>query len=157
MSDPTAILEHTLAEPVTRISALTVSRLYNLGNYEHVRYEITIQVAPGDSASKALIGAERLLAGLAPLKNLRSLQDIAHMEDELKEIAALSEDQWKLDMRNTEDATLGKEIASRMCAIAGAKAVRNALIARARRARELFDDLGGSATFTDVKLDWEGV
>jgi hypothetical protein len=157
MSDPTAVLEHTLAEPVTRISALTVSRLYNLGNYEHVRYEITVQVAPGDSASKALIGAERLLAGLAPLKTLPSLQEIAQLERERDEIAAMTPEAWQLHWSNTEGATLVEEIATRTCAATGAKTRREAMLARAQRARELFDDLGGAATFTDVKLDWEGV
>ena len=53
-----------------KISKITVGRLYNLGNYEHIRYDLTVDVPDGESASTAIIAVERLLVALSPIKNI---------------------------------------------------------------------------------------
>jgi hypothetical protein len=38
------------------ITKITIGRLYNLGSYEHVRYELTAEVPQGESPATAIIG-----------------------------------------------------------------------------------------------------
>lgn len=48
----------------TFISKICVSRLHNLGNYEHVRYEITADVSPSDDPTLILQRLEAVVDGL---------------------------------------------------------------------------------------------
>ena len=48
------------------VSRIVVGRLYNLGNYEHVRYELTVDVPEGRSAALALKNTLRLLKAANP-------------------------------------------------------------------------------------------
>lgn len=45
----------------TRITRIQIQRLHNLGNYESVRYEVTVDVAPTDDAGKVLTTLETAL------------------------------------------------------------------------------------------------
>lgn len=50
------------SEPqVTRITRIQIQRLHNLGNYESVRYDVTVDVAPTHDAGKILRTLERAL------------------------------------------------------------------------------------------------
>src|SRR3954466_9951002 len=66
-----------------RISRITIGRLYNLGSYEHVRYELTVEVPGGESAATAVIGMEKLLAALSPKTSTR---DRAELERDRRRI-----------------------------------------------------------------------
>lgn len=50
-----------------RISRITAARLYNTGNYEHVRYEITVEVPEGEDPASAFTSATEILQGLKPV------------------------------------------------------------------------------------------
>jgi len=57
---------NTPTTPQARVSKITVGRLHSLGNYEHVRYEIAVDIPDGSSASDTLRNLERILNGLDP-------------------------------------------------------------------------------------------
>lgn len=53
-----------MEETVTRVSRLAIQRLHNLGNFESVRYEVFVDIAPGDDAGKVLTTVETILNDL---------------------------------------------------------------------------------------------
>jgi len=77
--------------PTPRVSKITAARLHNLGNYEHVRYEITVEIPEGASASAAMADLENILGDLDPKQpvqdwNLNNARDaLAKPASELSE------------------------------------------------------------------------
>ena len=61
----------------SRISRITVARLYNIGNYEHIRYELTADVPEGNSAKIAISKLVRILRNANP-KPLAKMTDYDH-------------------------------------------------------------------------------
>lgn len=53
-------------EPKPRLARFSIGRLFNLGNYEHVRYELTVEVPPECSAKEAFQNALLLLRAASP-------------------------------------------------------------------------------------------
>lgn len=51
---------------MTRISKITIGRLYNLGNFEHVRYEFSVEVDKHASPGEVLKGMEKIMEDLNP-------------------------------------------------------------------------------------------
>jgi hypothetical protein len=49
-----------------KVSKITIARLYNTGNYEHVRYELTADVPPGEKAEKVAEGLISVIKALNP-------------------------------------------------------------------------------------------
>ena len=138
----------------SRISRITVGRLFNLGNYEHVRYDITVEIPDGASSTKAMIGLERIMEGLAPLKMLKTADDFKREAERIKRIKEMSTEAWNLEYQYAKgsrqeiikryEADLRKEIAK-------AKRATD----KAEKARKLLDDLGGAMMFKDAKLSWD--
>lgn len=52
--------------PGPRIERVTLGRLHNLGNYEHIRYEITLHIPEGTSPASVMAECEDLLNSLEP-------------------------------------------------------------------------------------------
>lgn len=48
-----------------RVSRLCIGRLCNLGNYEHIRYEVTVDIPEGGDVTKTLTTIETALNTLA--------------------------------------------------------------------------------------------
>lgn len=48
------------------ITRATIGRLHNLGNYEHVRYEVTVEIPPGNHAGAVIQQLVWLLDNLEP-------------------------------------------------------------------------------------------
>jgi len=137
--------------PITKI---TIGRLYNLGNYEHVRYELSVEVPEGQSAATAVIGMEKILSGLAPLKhaNVKSQHDIQQMAREIEAMKTMSVVDWE----RRYGLGTGSDLIERKQDLLEEESVKTqAALTRARRARQLFDDLGGAAQWKDAKLDWD--
>ena len=59
-----------------QITKITIGRLYNLGSYEHVRYELTAEVPAGESAATAIIGMEKLMSALSPKTSTHSRDEL---------------------------------------------------------------------------------
>lgn len=49
-----------------RITRLTIARLHNRGNYEHSRYEVTVDIPPGVDPGSVFREVEGTLAALKP-------------------------------------------------------------------------------------------
>lgn len=49
-----------------KASRVTVARLFNLGQYEHVRYEISVDVTDMQSAADAFLNLDAIMEALGP-------------------------------------------------------------------------------------------
>ena len=58
------------------VSKITIGRLYNLGNYEHIRYEVSVDLENEDDATKAMVGLEKVIAGLAPIRGVKCKEEL---------------------------------------------------------------------------------
>lgn len=138
------------------ITKITVGRLFNLGNYEHVRYELTVEVPEGASAATAITAVEKILCGMKPLEKLciASALDIERKQAEVAEMKTMPAVEWERRYGHCKGAP--SEVIERYekdleeCAEKRFKAIE-----RAKTARQLFDDLGGTESWKDAKLDWE--
>lgn len=143
--------------PNMRIAKITIGRLYNLGSYEHVRYELTAEVPEGDSPSTAILGMEKILAALSPQTSTHSRGELDRELNHLLEMRnrlALPEDEFRQHYGHFVGTPA--EYYKR-CEESHADNVRkrDAWEARSDKARKLLEDLGGAANWKDAKLDWE--
>ena len=138
------------------ISKITLGRLYNLGSYEHVRYELTAEIQQGESAADAVTGMEKILAGLAPLKNacINTESEIAHKTKEIQDMKTMPVVDWQRRYGHCT-GTAAEVIARYEASLHEEIEKREKALARAKRARQLFDDLGGASKWKDAKLDWQ--
>jgi hypothetical protein len=134
------------------VSKITIARLYNLGDYEHVRYELTIEVPAGESPATALIGAENILAGLNPKKpaQVPGHDAIQRHIQRIAEIEKMTDDQ--IAKSYNKDRVVVLHEARQALVLA-----ENRLAAwesHQAHARKLLEDLGGAANWVDAKRDW---
>lgn len=118
-----------------RITGISVSKLYNLGNYQNVKYELSASVGPGESADLTL----RLMVGV--LKDLRPIRVPSCREELLR---ALKKEEK--DLTNWEKEHMpawAQEV----------KAYELALLNRDEAVRKL-DQMGGTGTHVDAKRNW---
>lgn len=135
-SGPLPIFESAARKPY--VSKITVGRLHNLGNYEHVRYEIEVQVPEGKSASQVLENIERTLDGLDP-KPPVSVHDLLNARSML----AKPLEEWPEWQRGNEESYRSH--------IERDKAWRKLQTT----ARKALDDIGGTTVYTDAKDKWD--
>lgn len=129
--------------PKTRVTKITIGRLYNLGNYEHVRYELTVEIPEGRSAAAALTNTLKVLAGCKPVKLTYSEQAVRHL-------AKAPEPKLSDPPTAEERHTHAKWQEARKLEIK----MEAALKSRAG-ALELLDAMGGTSIYKDAKLDWD--
>lgn len=137
----------------SRISKITVGRLFNLGNYEHVRYELTVDVPEGQSATQAITAVEAILEGMKPVSRcgVPSESEIAHAEKSLQAMRSMN---FQRNYGHCE-GTPAEIIDRHEQSLEEAKTKRASALATAKQARALFDDLGGASQWKDAKLDWD--
>ncbi|NBR88168.1 MAG: hypothetical protein EB141_07590 [Verrucomicrobia bacterium] len=137
-----------------KVSRITVGRLYNLGNYEHVRYELTVDVKDDESAAVAILGIERILAGLAPLRFVKDKSQLDRLASEIEEMQKMPAVEW--ERRYGHCVGTPTEIIARYKADFEKEKSKTAdAVVRAQTARKLFDDLGGASQWKDAKMDWD--
>lgn len=140
------------------VSKITVSRLYNLGNYEHVRYELTAEVPQGESPATAIIGLEKILAGLSPKTSTHSRAELARVRKSLEakraELREIGEERFRREYGGFE-GTAEEYLARCEASLKENEASRDAWEARSAKARKLLDDLGGAANWRDAKSEWD--
>lgn len=139
------------------ITKITIGRLYNLGSYEHVRYELTAEVPSGESAATAIIGMEKILAALSPKTSTHTRGELDRELNHLLEMRnrlSLPEDEFRRHYGHFEGTQQEYYDRCEKCH-ADNVAQRDAWEARSKKARFLLHDLGGAANFKDAKLDWE--
>lgn len=143
-----------------RISKITVGRLYNLGSYEHIRYELTVDVPDGESAAKAIIGIEKILIGLKPEKTtaVPSQTDLKHEANHIEEMIKYYREHTEevFDQKYGHYEGSASEYITR-CQTSHQNNLQKRMEweTREKKARILFDDLGGASEWKDCKLDWE--
>lgn len=137
-----------------KVSKITIGRLFNLGSYEHVRYEMTVEVKEGESAAAAVIGMERILEGLKPNRCIASDAELKRETLNLDRMHKMTDEEWKREFAYTSGtreeimARYDEDHVSRTCDSIAAKQC-------AEKARQLFDDIGGAAEWKDAKLAWD--
>lgn len=139
-----------------RISKITIGRLFNLGSYEHVRYELTAEIDPGESAEVAVVAIERILSALNPKMpgSVISEEEIRRKEAELARMIAMPDDEF--DRYHRGYVGTRQEYLDRIAeGIGENKVKRAAWLARSKKARQMLNDLGGAAEWKDAKLDWD--
>jgi hypothetical protein len=141
-------------KPKSRVSKISIGRVYNLGNYEHVRYEITVDVPEGQSAAKAIVGLEHVIAGLKPLRHINEEHELARDAANIERMKKYTDEEWQ--SHHGHSVGTRKEVIARYVK-AHREAVqrRKAAVKIAAKARALFDNLNGAEKFKDAKLDWD--
>lgn len=143
-----------------KATKITIGRLFNLGSYEHIRYEISVEISENESARDALVGLEKILSALAPERNccVKTKDDLERGQSRIDELQASLAASTKEEFYRKHGHFVGtpEEYVAR-CAQSQADDLSNraAYEKRANRARELLDYLGGAAKWKDAKLDWE--
>ena len=137
-----------------KVSKITIGRLYNLGNYEHVRYELAVEVPEGESAAEAVRGLENILTGLKPSRRIKTDADREREAKKIEAMKSMTEQDWALNY-GYHKGTREEIIAWHEEDLAREKKEVQAERDRLDVARSLFDDVGGAAQWKDGKLDWE--
>lgn len=117
------------------LSRITIGRLYNLGNYEHVRYELTFEVTPGEDPSLIMKVAEKVVRDLQPVKDTGEAYRRSVLDRPTSELAP-----WEL-----QQVEAMKDESSRY---------RHALFRR-QEAIDKLKSLGGVQAFKDAKDQWD--
>ena len=103
----------------SRISKLHLGRVYNLGNYENMRVEVTVDVAPNDDPALILRSVENILIDLRAKSNvseyeLTKAQRILATSSEL----LTDEDKKRIpeyrELVNKKDAAMKRREAARL-------------------------------------------
>lgn len=119
-----------------RITNITIARLYNLGNYEHVRFEISAEVEKGGSAKKTMLDLAAIAHRLKPVKKPYNYESMLATCNKHQE--AMSEHE-KANFESYQEQI--KEYA--------------ALKALQQKALEDLEAIGGTSKRTDAKDKWE--
>lgn len=119
-----------------RVSSISVSRLYNTGNYTNVKYDLACSLEKGESAKATLFEMVRILSALRPISAPDCLDSLERVrEKKLSERSTYEKEHfpgWLRQEQRYKDA-----------------------LARRRQAVEELDRLGGTATMIDHKLNWD--
>ncbi len=126
------------------ISKITVARLYNTGNYEHVRYEMCVDVAEGESASAAFAGITSILSRLKPDRSRPESDEIERDALQVVRMRTCTDEEWDRDHKYSVGSR-DEIIARYEVALAEKKKKRAESIAAEKTALKDLDDVAGSA------------
>jgi hypothetical protein len=121
-----------------RITRIGIGRMVNLGNYEHIRYDITVELQPQNKPSEVFGIVEGILSVLAKkpphpeheineARRCLAVQASALSEWEIRNLGIFRKKLEEYDQWQHEN----------------------------RIARKQLDQLGGTAEYTDHKETWE--
>jgi hypothetical protein len=136
---------------------ITISRLYNLGSYEHVKYEIAAEVPKSVKPSDFFIGLEKILKGLDPRGGVPDYEierEDRRVSEMLSERNKIGDEEFRRKHGFFEGTPL-EYIARLAKSVEENKEKRDKYKERHRMAREALDNIGGEAKWKDAKLDWE--
>lgn len=121
---------------VARVSHIGLSRLFNLGNYENIKFDVSVEVPEGQSAALAMSTLLKIMQKLRPVKLSWEVQRAQKLlntpETELEEV----------DRETLEQAKALVE-------------EHNAKVRERKEALRKLDTLGGSIVGKDAKDSWE--
>jgi len=119
----------------TRVSRIAIGRLHNLGNYEHIRYDVTVDLVNGENPGLIIQRLEKLLAALKPIT---------------------TDYDYQRAVKVMSDPELAADETARNIEVYKARIERHdKAVARRERALILFAALGGQSQHTDAKDNWE--
>ena len=130
--------ELTTFEEKTRVTSLHVGRVYNLGNYENQRVEITVAVGADDDPARVLRTLEAILGNLYAKHGL-----MGHYVREAQAVLAKPEEALSANERE-----MLPKLRERVEKAEEAKRRRQA-------AREALSTLDHTSEHKDHKLDWD--
>ena len=120
----------------SRVTRITIGRLWNLGNYEHIRYEITAEVPRGGSPKRTFQDVSSILRGLKPVRAH------PHLDEARKVVATQPEERSEFEKDHLEEyCRLIEE--------------HNAKEGFRKSAIERLDNVGGISERKDAKKDWQ--
>lgn len=122
--------------PGPRISRVTIGRLHNLGNYEHVRYEVTVELPAGTSPASVIHELETTLNELQPKSPISDWELRTALED------------LKRQGVEPEDDRTRERARERLARYDAWRKQRDEALRR-------FNQFGGSEVWTDAKDKWE--
>lgn len=100
--------KQTRKPKTARVTSLSVARLYNLGNYEHVRYEVTVEIPKGVKTRDVLCDTVSTLMLLKPLRapfNYDAHKAVLKKPVEsLSEVEKMNLDEWRQEVMDFEAA-----------------------------------------------------
>lgn len=136
------------------ISRISIGRVYNLGNYEHIRYELTVDVKEGESAAAAFAAVENIIAGLKPDRISKSNEELWRERKVIEQAKQMPLAEFQ---RRHGDPVGGPAAYIQRLEQSLAESEKQAREShdRAKTVRRLFDDLGGASQWKGAKLDWE--
>jgi len=100
----------------TRITRIQIQRLHNLGNYESVRYEVTVDVGANDDAGKVLRTLEKALDDIRAQPN-SSAWDYKRAKNKLEkpdELEQWERESYQKTVKGHEEAHAKREAARQM-------------------------------------------
>lgn len=130
-----------------RITSFSVGRVFNLGNYENMRLDLSVEVPEGNSVKGALFEIMGILKAAHPKPPVQQYEvDSARRQLEDPEA-------WHKNIKSAKDrrAAIRQMIKDAKAII---KKYENWRKARARAVEKL-DHLGASITTKDHKEDWQ--
>lgn len=125
-------------ENKSRVSRITIGRLHNLGNYEHIRYEVTVDVGLNDNPAEILNSLETTLADLQADSGVDSY-DLRRAKAVLEKPPSELDE---MDLRNLEG--FKRRIARHEDAMK-----------RRAAAKQQLSILGGTSVHKDAKDNWD--
>jgi hypothetical protein len=137
------------------VTKITIGRLFNLGSYEHIRYEITVEVPPASDPAAALIGLETILDAMNPKRPCGVSDDstLECMANEIRRITRMSRADWEYTRWCEMDQA--QCIAEKEAELAKCVAKTEHWKRRQAKARQLLSDLGAAVLYKDAKDDWD--
>ena len=124
-----------MPESDAKVTRIAIGRLHNLGNYEHIRYDVTVDLTNGENPGLIIHRLEKLLGALKPIKedwDYKRAKEILSDPEKVKDEPARNVEIYQQRVATHDKA-----------------------VARRERALVLFGALGGASQFTDAKDKWE--
>jgi len=140
----------------SKVRTITLGRLYNLGNYEHIRYEIAVDLDPAEDPSEMLIGLSRIMESLKPLEKYQcpTERSLERARKDILRHEAMSDEEYEREHFGAT-STRRQYIDFSIAQLKRDTERREEAIAKREKAHKMLDALGGAAKWTDAKLDWE--
>lgn len=130
---------------MSRINRISIARLHNRGNYEHSRYEVTVEPQQHEDPGRVFRELEDVLDALDPQTPTIGFWPVATYRKRLAEYTAKRAAGVALDEREQQETEEATRAVARWDEW---QAARDAALAR-------FSALGGAERHTDAKLGWD--
>ena len=138
-----------------RISRVTIARLHNLGNYEHVRYEVTVEIPPDSTPpAEVMRHLSEMLDSLepkAPYSPAEVRQDMAIVSAPVPQIAHFMDGRnhyMSPQERLTEALRMREQAERRLARQKQWESSRDNALSR-------FNAFGGTSRHEDAKEKWD--